>query len=103
MDRCREIAEFLRSRRAGVTPGQAGMTGDTRGRRVPGLRRARRYSRDRQLADLVGELTLHSPEFTTRWNDHRVLILQQRFSICAGQGACLEDSGLAVRQVDRGS
>ncbi|MCT9930981.1 hypothetical protein N5079_12210 [Planotetraspora sp. A-T 1434] len=28
---------------------------------------------DRQLADLVGELMLRSPEFTTWWNDHRVL------------------------------
>ncbi|MEK8170097.1 hypothetical protein NKH77_11080 [Streptomyces sp. M19] len=28
---------------------------------------------DRRLADLVGELTLRSPEFSTWWNDHRVL------------------------------
>lgn len=28
---------------------------------------------DRQLADLVGELTLRCPEFTGWWNDHRVL------------------------------
>ncbi|MFE2493949.1 helix-turn-helix transcriptional regulator [Streptomyces scopuliridis] len=34
---------------------------------------AGRYPHDRQLADLVGELTLHSPEFTSWWNDHRVL------------------------------
>ncbi|MET9730576.1 helix-turn-helix transcriptional regulator [Streptomyces sp. NPDC006458] len=34
---------------------------------------AGRYPHDRQLADLVGELTLQSPEFTTWWNDHRVL------------------------------
>jgi len=34
---------------------------------------AGRYPRDRQLADLVGELTLLSPEFTGWWNDHRVL------------------------------
>lgn len=34
---------------------------------------AGRYPHDRQLADLVGELTLRSPEFTTWWNDHRVL------------------------------
>jgi transcriptional regulator with XRE-family HTH domain len=31
------------------------------------------YPHDRQLADLVGELTLRSPEFTGWWNDHRVL------------------------------
>jgi transcriptional regulator with XRE-family HTH domain len=34
---------------------------------------AGRHPNDRQLADLVGELTLRSPEFTTWWNDHRVL------------------------------
>ncbi|WAZ26241.1 helix-turn-helix transcriptional regulator [Streptomyces cinnabarinus] len=34
---------------------------------------AGRYPHDRQLADLVGELTLQCPEFTTWWNDHRVL------------------------------
>ncbi|WP_046496821.1 MmyB family transcriptional regulator, partial [Streptomyces odonnellii] len=34
---------------------------------------AGRYPHDRQLADLVGELTLHSAEFSTWWNDHRVL------------------------------
>jgi transcriptional regulator with XRE-family HTH domain len=34
---------------------------------------AGRYPDDRRLADLVGELTLRSPEFTTWWNDHRVL------------------------------
>jgi transcriptional regulator with XRE-family HTH domain len=34
---------------------------------------AGRYPHDRQLADLVGELTLGSPEFTAWWEDHRVL------------------------------
>lgn len=34
---------------------------------------AGRHPDDRRLADLVGELTLKSPEFTTWWNDHRVL------------------------------
>jgi transcriptional regulator with XRE-family HTH domain len=34
---------------------------------------AGRYPHDRQLADLVGELTLQSPEFSDWWNDHRVL------------------------------
>ncbi|MFF2996592.1 helix-turn-helix transcriptional regulator [Streptomyces sp. NPDC057950] len=28
---------------------------------------------DRRLADLIGELTLKSPEFSSWWNDHRVL------------------------------
>ncbi|MFG1814019.1 helix-turn-helix transcriptional regulator [Kribbella sp. NPDC049174] len=34
---------------------------------------AGRSPHDRQLADLVGELTLRCPEFTGWWNDHRVL------------------------------
>jgi transcriptional regulator with XRE-family HTH domain len=34
---------------------------------------AGRYPHDRRLADLVGELTLRSPEFAAWWNDHRVL------------------------------
>ncbi|MEU6666012.1 helix-turn-helix transcriptional regulator [Streptomyces sp. NPDC046727] len=34
---------------------------------------AGRHPHDRRLADLVGELTLKSPEFSTWWNDHRVL------------------------------
>ncbi|MEO3751931.1 helix-turn-helix transcriptional regulator [Streptomyces sp. B6B3] len=34
---------------------------------------AGRYPGDRQLADLVGELTLFSSEFSTWWNDHKVL------------------------------
>ncbi|MBY8878392.1 helix-turn-helix domain-containing protein [Actinacidiphila acidipaludis] len=34
---------------------------------------AGRRPHDRQLADLVGGLTLRSTQFTTWWNDHRVL------------------------------
>ncbi|UBU11986.1 helix-turn-helix transcriptional regulator [Nonomuraea gerenzanensis] len=34
---------------------------------------AGRYPHDRRLSDLVGELTLRSPEFSTWWHDHRVL------------------------------
>ncbi|MEU7028339.1 helix-turn-helix transcriptional regulator [Streptomyces sp. NPDC046275] len=34
---------------------------------------AGRHPQDRQLADLVGELTLGCVEFTGWWNDHRVL------------------------------
>ncbi|UED84889.1 helix-turn-helix domain-containing protein [Streptomyces profundus] len=34
---------------------------------------AGRYPQDRLLADLIGELTLGCPEFTTWWNDHRVV------------------------------
>ncbi|MGY3340730.1 transcriptional regulator with XRE-family HTH domain [Streptomyces filamentosus] len=34
---------------------------------------AGRHPDDRRLADLVGELTLGCPEFSTWWNDHKVL------------------------------
>ena len=34
---------------------------------------AGRYPDDRRLADLIGEFTVRVPEFTTWWNDHRVL------------------------------
>ncbi|MFC8717353.1 helix-turn-helix domain-containing protein [Kitasatospora sp. NPDC057198] len=34
---------------------------------------AGRHPEDRRLAELIGELTLRCPEFTTWWNDHRVL------------------------------
>jgi MmyB-like transcription regulator ligand binding domain len=34
---------------------------------------AARYPSDRKLADLVGELTLQSPEFIRWWNDHSVM------------------------------
>lgn len=34
---------------------------------------AGRCPQDRRLADLIGELTLKSPEFSAWWNDHRVL------------------------------
>jgi len=34
---------------------------------------AGKHPEDRQLADLVGELTLGCPEFSGWWNDHRVL------------------------------
>jgi transcriptional regulator with XRE-family HTH domain len=37
--RAREISGFLRGRRARITPDQAGLPGDGRARRVPGLRR----------------------------------------------------------------
>ncbi|WP_051970155.1 helix-turn-helix transcriptional regulator [Kitasatospora azatica] len=39
MDRSSEIREFLRTRRARITPDQAGLAPDLRVRRVPGLRR----------------------------------------------------------------
>jgi transcriptional regulator with XRE-family HTH domain len=34
---------------------------------------AGRHPNDRQLTDLIGELTVRSPEFSAWWNDHRVL------------------------------
>ena len=35
---------------------------------------AGRHPDDRRLADLLGELTMGSPEFTTWWNDHHVFL-----------------------------
>lgn len=46
MDHREQVKEFLRSRRARITPAQAGLTSHTR-RRVPGLRRS-------EVADLAG-------------------------------------------------
>jgi transcriptional regulator with XRE-family HTH domain len=42
-----EVKAFLSSRRAKITPGQAGLSNFSRGRRVPGLRRS-------EVADLAG-------------------------------------------------
>lgn len=61
MDRSSEIAAFLRSRRAGLTPDRAGLPADGRTRRVPGLRR-----------DEVARLTGVSTEYYTRLEQGRV-------------------------------
>ncbi|QUQ67726.1 helix-turn-helix transcriptional regulator [Kutzneria sp. CA-103260] len=34
---------------------------------------ASRHPNDKQLADLIGELTVHCPEFSGWWHDHKVL------------------------------
>jgi transcriptional regulator with XRE-family HTH domain len=60
MDRAKEIAGFLRSRRAGITPDQAGLPYDGRVRRVPGLRR-----------DEVARLAGVSSEYYTRLEQGR--------------------------------
>ncbi|MDH2424979.1 helix-turn-helix transcriptional regulator [Sphaerisporangium sp. TRM90804] len=60
MDRSSEIADFLRSRRARITPDQAGLPGGGRARRVPGLRRG-------EVADLAGVST----EYYTRLEQGR--------------------------------
>lgn len=60
MDRSREIADFLRSRRARITPDRAGLTDDHRARRVPGLRR-----------DEVARLAGVSTEYYTRLEQGR--------------------------------
>ncbi|WP_026932540.1 helix-turn-helix transcriptional regulator [Glycomyces tenuis] len=60
MDRSSEIADFLRTRRARVTPGQAGLADDGRVRRVPGLRR-----------DEVARLANMSTEYYTRLEQGR--------------------------------
>jgi transcriptional regulator with XRE-family HTH domain len=108
------LGEFLRSRRAALTPEAAGIV-SYGARRVPGLRReelaqlagvspayytrleqgqstnaspsvldalaravaslrfiAGRFRDDRRLAELIGELTLKSPEFAALWGRHPV-------------------------------
>src|SRR6478736_8064689 len=47
MDNRDEVRAFLRSRRAKITPEQAGLSNFSRSRRVPGLRRS-------EVADLAG-------------------------------------------------
>ncbi|MER7535702.1 helix-turn-helix transcriptional regulator [Streptomyces sp. NPDC097704] len=59
-DRGRELADFLRTRRARVTPDQAGLPEDGRARRVPGLRR-----------DEVARLAGVSTEYYTRLEQGR--------------------------------
>ncbi|MEY9930637.1 transcriptional regulator with XRE-family HTH domain [Catenulispora sp. GP43] len=60
MDRAKEIAGFLRSRRAGISPETAGLPFDGRIRRVPGLRR-----------DEVARLAGVSSEYYTRLEQGR--------------------------------
>ena len=60
VDRAKDIAGFLRSRRAGITPEQAGLPFDGRVRRVPGLRR-----------DEVARLAGVSSEYYTRLEQGR--------------------------------
>ena len=47
MDNRDEVKAFLSSRRAKITPARAGLVGNSRNRRVPGLRRS-------EVADLAG-------------------------------------------------
>lgn len=58
--RSRELADFLRSRRARITPEQAGLPPDARARRVPGLRR-----------DEAARLASVSTEYYTRLEQGR--------------------------------
>jgi len=60
MDRSAELADFLRTRRARLTPDQAGIPDDGRARRVPGLRR-----------DEVSRLSGVSTEYYTRLEQGR--------------------------------
>jgi MmyB-like transcription regulator ligand binding domain len=61
MDPRTEIREFLATRRAKITPGQAGVPRYGGRRRVPGLRR-----------EEVAVLATASPQFRTRWAAHSV-------------------------------
>lgn len=87
-----EIRQFLTTRRAKLTPEQAGLSTYGRNRRVPGLHReevallagiahagvgslraeAARDPYDRALTELVGELSVRSQEFRVRWAAHDV-------------------------------
>jgi transcriptional regulator with XRE-family HTH domain len=60
MDRSKEIADFLRTRRAAIGPDRAGLASDGRVRRVPGLRRE-------EVARLAGVST----EYYTRLEQGR--------------------------------
>lgn len=60
MDQRTEISDFLRSRRARLSPGEAGLPDDGRIRRVPGLRR-----------DEVARLATMSVEYYTRLEQGR--------------------------------
>ncbi|MFD7731546.1 helix-turn-helix domain-containing protein [Kitasatospora phosalacinea] len=60
MERSREIADFLRTRRAAIAPDLAGLPADDRVRRVPGLRR-----------DEVARLAGVSTEYYTRLEQGR--------------------------------
>ncbi|MEU8527739.1 MULTISPECIES: helix-turn-helix transcriptional regulator [Streptomyces] len=77
---------------------------------------AGRNPHDKQLADLVGELTLRCPEFTAWWNDHRVLrrthgekhyhhplVGELRFSYESFQAPGDTDQTLCVYNVDPAS
>jgi transcription regulator MmyB-like protein len=67
VDNQTEVREFLASRRAKITPEQAGVETFGGNRRVPG-----RNPYDKGLTDLVGELSTRSEEFRTRWAAHNV-------------------------------
>jgi hypothetical protein len=89
-----DIREFLTSRRAKITPEQAGLPAYGNNRRVKGLRReevafpdwekiandavailraeAGRDPYDKALSQLIGELSTGSDEFRVRWAAHNV-------------------------------
>ena len=73
-----ELGRFLRARRVQVTPADVGFTPSTGLRRTPGLRRAGvaalagTDSDAPDLAALVGELLLKSPEFAKLWERYDV-------------------------------
>ncbi len=68
MDTRKDLREFLATRRARITPQQAGLP--TYG----GHRRAEagRSPDDRELTELIGELTTRSQQFSTLWATHNV-------------------------------
>jgi hypothetical protein len=91
MDNRDEIRDFLTSRRARITPQQAGLPDYGGSRRVTGLRReevaplraagdtvailraeAGRNPHDRALSGLIGELSTRSDAFRRLWAAHNV-------------------------------
>ena len=60
-----ELGRFLRARREGVRPADVGLLPGTGSRRTPGLRRE-------ELATLVGELLVKSPDFGRLWGRYEV-------------------------------
>ena len=81
MDRAKEIAGFLRSRRAGITPEQVGLPFDGRVRRVPGLRR-----------DEVARLAGVSSEYYTRLEQGRAQNPSAEVVAAVAQALRLDDT-----------
>jgi transcriptional regulator with XRE-family HTH domain len=81
MERRAEIADLLRSRRARLSPDEAGLPGDGRARRVPGLRR-----------DEVARLAGISTEYYTRLEQGRATNPSREVIEALASALCLDSS-----------